>query len=168
MALPSHTRSRFRIFDARHGLPTAPLLRVAGDPSGDLWAGSVGGLHRVQRRGFSYFTAQDGLVGPFLQRIFRGSDGHLYAVSSSSVIQRFDGDHWTAVRPKLPANAGNAGVQQVRLLALLAEGRSYQSVASEMGITINTVRTYVRIVYDKLHVHSRSAAVAKALRSGII
>lgn len=68
-----------------------------------------------------------------------------------------------------PRRADEAlSAQQVRLLALLAEGRSYQSVASEMGITINTVRTYVRIVYDKLHVHSRSAAVAKALRTGII
>lgn len=68
-----------------------------------------------------------------------------------------------------PRHAEEAlSMQQVKLLALLAEGRSYQSVASEMGVTINTVRTYVRIVYDKLHVHSRSAAVAKALRSGII
>jgi DNA-binding NarL/FixJ family response regulator len=58
--------------------------------------------------------------------------------------------------------------QQVRLLALLAEGRSYQSVAREMGISINTVRGYVRIVYEKLHVHSRSGAVAEALRSGVI
>jgi DNA-binding NarL/FixJ family response regulator len=58
--------------------------------------------------------------------------------------------------------------QQIRLLALLAEGRSYQSVAREMGISINTVRGYVRIVYEKLHVHSRSGAVAEALRSGVI
>jgi DNA-binding NarL/FixJ family response regulator len=58
--------------------------------------------------------------------------------------------------------------QQVRLLALLAEGRSYRSVAREMGISINTVRAYIRIVYEKLHVHSRSAAVAKAMRSGLI
>jgi DNA-binding NarL/FixJ family response regulator len=58
--------------------------------------------------------------------------------------------------------------QQVRLLALLAEGHSYKSVAREMGISVNTVRGYIRIIYDKLHVHSRSAAVARALRSGVI
>jgi DNA-binding NarL/FixJ family response regulator len=58
--------------------------------------------------------------------------------------------------------------QQVRLLALLADGHSYQSAARAMDVTINTVRAYIRIIYDKLHVHSRSAAVAEALRAGVI
>jgi DNA-binding NarL/FixJ family response regulator len=57
---------------------------------------------------------------------------------------------------------------ETRLLALLAEGRSYQSAADELGITINTVRNHVRAIYEKLHVHSKSAAVSKALRAGII
>lgn len=58
--------------------------------------------------------------------------------------------------------------QQVRLLALLADGHSYQTAADEMQVSINTVRTYIRTIYEKLHVHSRSAAVAQALRSGLI
>lgn len=57
---------------------------------------------------------------------------------------------------------------EVRLLALLAEGHSYQSAAERMGISINTVRDHVRSIYEKLHVHSKSAAVSKALRAGII
>ena len=57
---------------------------------------------------------------------------------------------------------------EVRLLALLAEGHSYQSAAERMDISINTVRDHVRSVYEKLHVHSKSAAVSKALRAGII
>ncbi len=57
---------------------------------------------------------------------------------------------------------------EVRLLALLAEGHSYQSSADRMEISINTVRDHVRSVYEKLHVHSKSAAVTKALRAGII
>jgi DNA-binding CsgD family transcriptional regulator len=55
-----------------------------------------------------------------------------------------------------------------RLLALLAEGNSYQSAADRMEISINTVRDHVRSIYDKLHVHSKSAAVSKALRAGLI
>jgi DNA-binding NarL/FixJ family response regulator len=58
--------------------------------------------------------------------------------------------------------------RQIHLLALLANGHSYQSAAHEMEISVNTVRGYIRIIYDKLHVHSRSAAVAHALRSGLI
>jgi len=57
---------------------------------------------------------------------------------------------------------------EVRLLGHLAEGLSYQSAAEMMGISINTVRDHVRVIYEKLHVHSKSAAVSKALRAGLI
>lgn len=58
--------------------------------------------------------------------------------------------------------------REVRLLALLAEGHSYQSAADEMIVSVNTVRKYIRSIYDKLHVHSKSAAVTRALRAGLI
>jgi DNA-binding CsgD family transcriptional regulator len=37
-----------------------------------------------------------------------------------------------------------------------------------MNISVNTVRNYVRTAYEKLHVHSKSEAVSKALREGLI
>ncbi len=58
--------------------------------------------------------------------------------------------------------------QETRLLALLAEGYSYQMSAHQLNISVNTVRNYIRSIYEKLHVHSRSEAVSKALRSRII
>ena len=58
--------------------------------------------------------------------------------------------------------------QEIRLLSLLAEGNSYKSAGLEMHVSINTVRNYIRAIYDKLHVHSKSAAVSKALKAGII
>jgi DNA-binding CsgD family transcriptional regulator len=58
--------------------------------------------------------------------------------------------------------------QEVRLLGLLGDGASYQASAAALGISINTVRNHVRSVYEKLHVHSKSAAVAKALKSGLL
>jgi DNA-binding NarL/FixJ family response regulator len=57
---------------------------------------------------------------------------------------------------------------EVRLLRLLAEGHSYQSAGAQLRITANTVRNYIRSIYEKLHVHSKSEAVAKALRRGLI
>jgi DNA-binding NarL/FixJ family response regulator len=58
--------------------------------------------------------------------------------------------------------------QEIRLLELLAKGYSYQMAATRLQISINTVRKYIRSIYDKLHVHSKSEAVSKALRSRII
>ena len=58
--------------------------------------------------------------------------------------------------------------QERRFLSLLAEGLSYQGAADRMVVSINTVRNYVRSVYRKLQVSSRSAAVSRALKSGII
>lgn len=57
---------------------------------------------------------------------------------------------------------------EVRLLSLLAEGYSYQAAADEMKVSINTVRNYIRSIYDKLHVHSKSEAVTKALKARLI
>jgi DNA-binding NarL/FixJ family response regulator len=54
------------------------------------------------------------------------------------------------------------------LLALLARGSSYAEAAREIGVSVNTVRTYIRGVYEKLQVHTKSEAVSKALRAGLI
>jgi DNA-binding NarL/FixJ family response regulator len=58
--------------------------------------------------------------------------------------------------------------QEIRLLRLLAQGFSYQACAEQLNISVNTIRNYIRSIYDKLHVHTKSEAVTKALRSGVI
>jgi DNA-binding NarL/FixJ family response regulator len=58
--------------------------------------------------------------------------------------------------------------QETRLLKLLADGYSYQSSAAQLNISINTVRNYIRSIYEKLHVNSKSEAVSKALRNRLI
>jgi DNA-binding NarL/FixJ family response regulator len=57
---------------------------------------------------------------------------------------------------------------EARVLKLLSAGHNYETAASELGISVNTVRFHVKSIYEKLQVHSKSEAVAKALRSGII
>ena len=46
--------------------------------------------------------------------------------------------------------------------------RSYQEIGDQLGITVNTVRNYIRRIYEKLHVHTKSEAVSKALRRRLI
>lgn len=57
---------------------------------------------------------------------------------------------------------------ETRLLKLLVEGHNYKSAAAELGVSVNTIRFHMRSIYDKLQVHSKSEAVAKALRNRII
>jgi DNA-binding NarL/FixJ family response regulator len=58
--------------------------------------------------------------------------------------------------------------QERRLLKLLTEGHQNKTAAAEMSISIHTVSYYLRSIYEKLHVHSRSEAVARAFRDGLI
>lgn len=58
--------------------------------------------------------------------------------------------------------------QELRLLKLLTEGHQNKTAAAELGISVHTVSFHLRSIYNKLHVHSRSEAVARALREGLI
>ena len=58
--------------------------------------------------------------------------------------------------------------REVSVLNLLAEGYNYQEIAENLFISVDTVRHHIRNIYKKLHVHSQSEAVAKAIRKKII
>jgi DNA-binding NarL/FixJ family response regulator len=49
------------------------------------------------------------------------------------------------------------------LLSLLARGRQYKEIADQLGISVDTVRSHIRRIYRKLHVHSRTEAAVKFL-----
>jgi DNA-binding NarL/FixJ family response regulator len=51
--------------------------------------------------------------------------------------------------------------REQQILELLAKGYRYKEVADELSITIHTVRTFIRRMYEKLHVHSRTEALLK-------
>jgi DNA-binding NarL/FixJ family response regulator len=62
----------------------------------------------------------------------------------------------------------NLSPHEMRLLKLLSDGHNYKTAAGKLALSINTVSFHMRRIYEKLHVHSKSEAVAKALRSGIL
>ena len=57
---------------------------------------------------------------------------------------------------------------ETRLLKLLVEGHNYTTSAEELGVSINTIKFHMRNIYEKLQVHSKSEAVAKALRDRLV
>ncbi len=58
----------------------------------------------------------------------------------------------------------NLSPREQMVLDCLAKGFTYKQIAGELDISIDTIRTYIRRVYEKLHVQSRTEAVAKYLR----
>ncbi len=65
-----------------------------------------------------------------------------------------------------PARHGVGEIDQLseregQVLQLLAQGRIYKEIADQLGVSENTIRSYIRRIYEKLHVRSRMEAVAK-------
>lgn len=58
--------------------------------------------------------------------------------------------------------------RELEILSLLAEARSQKQIAHSLSLSVHTVDTHVRNIYTKLKAHSRAAAVATALRTGLI
>lgn len=58
--------------------------------------------------------------------------------------------------------------QEIELLKLMVEGHHYKTAADVMGISTNTVSFHLKNIYQKLQVHSKTEAVAKALRERLI
>lgn len=78
------------------------------------------------------------------------------------VVRSFRGTPPAGQRPDL-----HLSPQELRLLGLLVDGHHYKTAAKELGISVNTVSFHLHRVYEKLHVHSKAEAVAKALRHGL-
>ena len=57
---------------------------------------------------------------------------------------------------------------ELRVLGLLVDGHNYKTAAAELGVTVHAISFHMRHVYEKLRVHSKSEAVARALRQRLI
>lgn len=58
--------------------------------------------------------------------------------------------------------------REMEILSLVVEGMSTKEIAARLGLSYHTIDTHLRSIYEKLHVRSRSAVVAKAVRERIV
>src|SRR4051812_25103034 len=73
------------------------------------------------------------------------------------------------VSPKLPPeNNYQLTPREKDILTLLSKGNSYKLIAADLSISIETVRTHLKNIYDKLHVHSQIEAVSKAINERLV
>jgi DNA-binding NarL/FixJ family response regulator len=78
------------------------------------------------------------------------------------VIRVFQKPAPSAAVPEPTAGGGGSRLnsRETELLGHLAQGLAYKEAAEVMGVSLETVRTFVRRIYEKLQVHTRHAAVA--------
>ena len=87
--------------------------------------------------------------------------GYLQAEITRPVLQRF-------AATTEPATDVSLSPRESEVLQLVADGMSTKQASVELGIAESTVKTYLRVVFDKLGATHRANAVALALRHGII
>lgn len=68
----------------------------------------------------------------------------------------------------VPENPYALTAKEKEVLTSLSKGNSYKLIAAELQISLDTVRSHIRNIYEKLHVHSQTEAVSKALNEKLI
>jgi DNA-binding NarL/FixJ family response regulator len=106
-----------------------------------------------------------GATGYLLKRTPRGAlidalrEVHSGGSPMTSNIARMVVQAMHQTEPKAKAS-DQLSKRQNELLSLLAQGYLYKEIADTMGLSLPTVNTYIRRIYEKLHVQSRGQAVA--------
>ena len=82
---------------------------------------------------------------------------HAAALAQALGIQNMEGEPITPLSRR-----------EMQILRMLAEGHTYRTCAMALSVALDTVRFHVRHIYTKLRVHSKTAAVTKAYREGML
>jgi len=79
------------------------------------------------------------------------------------VVQSFQAQ--AAAQAANRAETDTLSPRELEVLQALSKGHTYKQIASDLGIGLGTVRTYIQRIYEKLHVHSHAEAVMKFART---
>ncbi|MEQ9378504.1 MAG: response regulator transcription factor [Imperialibacter sp.] len=73
-----------------------------------------------------------------------------------------------SMRQKPAENNYQLTAREKEILTSLSQGNSYKMIAAELDISLDTVRTHIKRIYEKLQVHSQTEAVSKAIKEGLV
>ena len=120
------------------------------------------------------------------QSILAGASGYILKNTSPARILEFIKETYEGGAPMSPTVATkvlkmvtekstsvkpinfNLSDREKEVLSSLVEGMSYKMIADACFISLDTVRSHIKSIYEKLHVHSKGEAVAKAIKSKIV
>jgi DNA-binding NarL/FixJ family response regulator len=127
-------------------LTQAPLLVFT-------WSNSPSSVRRslaAGARGFVFKTAGSAELGAAVRALHRGE-----TVTPSSIR-----------RTVTPAGMAELSTRESEVLELICDGMSNQEIADQLFISVNSIKTYVRQIYQKIGVSRRAQAVAWGLAHG--
>jgi DNA-binding NarL/FixJ family response regulator len=74
----------------------------------------------------------------------------------------------TSMQQAAPAHNYQFSIREKEILTLLCKGNSYKMIASELRLSFETIRSYIKKIYEKLQVHSATEAVSKAINEKLV
>lgn len=99
----------------------------------------------------------------------RAGGSPISPIIARKVLARMrDGKKTPAANPSGTSAAISLTKREAAILDLIARGDSYGEVAKMLMVSVGTVQTHIKNIYDKLSVHSRGAAVYEAHRRGLL
>lgn len=106
----------------------------------------------------------------FLQEIFATLDGSapISSAAAAHLLKKLRTEGTPGAPTSPPQPGFSLTPREIELLQLLAKGLSYKLAAQSLGISPNTVGDYVKSIYRKMDVNSRSEAVFEAINTGMI
>ena len=134
----------------RAQFPAMPfvMLTVYEDVEHIFAALSAGAVGYLLKR-----SSPEELIGAL--NYVRSGGSPMTTVIARKVVQYFQGGQAP------PTTEDNLSARERQVLDLVARGFYYKEIAVEMGVTINTVHTFIRRIYEKLQVRTRCEAMAK-------
>jgi DNA-binding NarL/FixJ family response regulator len=123
-------------------------------------------LTRFEENGIIFEALQAGASGYLVKQVRPAElveaieQVHAGGAPMSMHIARKVIEHFRGL-PKPSGGVENLTPREQDVLRLLARGSLYKNIADTLGISMNTLRTHLRAIYEKLHVHSRTEAAMK-------
>jgi DNA-binding NarL/FixJ family response regulator len=158
---PSDTGALKELVTAARGVPVMLLSQpVTEEPATQLLKTGISG----------YLFVQDARFLPTSVRELVRGGVPMSPPVSRLVLQRArrSSSSMAAVRPESAAAQNLLSARQREILALLQRGHSYDDIGVALGLSVNTVRSHLRIIYERLGAASKVEAVMIGMELGIL
>ncbi|HEX5153101.1 MAG TPA: LuxR C-terminal-related transcriptional regulator [Parafilimonas sp.] len=137
----------------------------------EMWI--IDNFYKKRERWFKYPGKYDHVALHYKYRMMHKNGQYVHLKISIMLLERDEnnipkyticfGKSYTPQKEKQLQNATILTSREKEVLKLLANGNSYKMVAAQLNISIDSVRTFIRRMYEKLQVHSVTEAIHKTL-----